>query len=83
MWVGGKRTSFSSSDFQNLHSGKTSVSSVYKSVNAWPWEPGMDFRGSLNIVQGSSPQCSSTVTANSPGKEIKQPLVDVRESCRA
>ena len=41
-----------------------SVSSAVKSVNAWPWEPGVDFRESLNIVQGSSPRYSFTFIMN-------------------
>ena len=43
MWVGGYRTTFPSPVFKS--------SAVH--VNAWPWEPGMDFRESLNFIKDS------------------------------
>jgi len=46
-------------------------------VNAWPWEPGVDFKESLKH-QGFSPQFSFTWLVNSlsQSKEILQPSVE-------
>ena len=72
MRVGGYRTTFPDRQFSNsLPSFRCQLAVVH--VNAWPWEPGMDFRESLKFIKDSPLSSHPQINyKNSPtqGKEI-------------